>query len=644
MAIRKTLAHFRFDEANTEVRPSDEIGGLADLITPIGFTSPAVVDAFTGFGRQIGFLKPMQAADIVAGSTLATRDVTVQAILQWDFDTQVAVGSVGAIIMRGIADGTAGEVVSFGVELRVVNAASRIGELRFRWQEGVGIDRVQSGGQFVVPTSGYMMLTATRHWISANEVELQYYVGDQLVGTQLSITGIIGGATTGTTTVGARKSGGVFSDYFVGILDELRVLNYHVTQEEVEATWLRLSKWQPSGYSMIRQLFQPRAPISDDPASRVQKLFRGIGHAIGYASAQIDNMHRNLLPDRAYGPVLERWERITKTPPKETDTIVQRRRRVVGHLSQRQGVSPPGVRAATADLLQLAQSQIELLAFSNDITEDFTTFSNRRWWANPAAQFTLVANALRVQAAAASDLRIKAGLFEPTLPSTWYTCLQSMQGDGVRGKLVAKMTPTTLGDGAEVGICFLDWTLGNIMTIGLRNNAGVYQITGERWIGWVSQGGPQLLAVSALAAGYFVLGQDDDAALNYYTTTLRPITSYTMRWGATLATLGAGISGIAHPAGFQWAGLYARSHVAAIAAAVDCSFDDVVMRQPFGDRTSRWYAYRDPALPGTPDLIGAQLVARRLAHAQTVAGVISTKTALCDDARSICDSTPMGAI
>jgi hypothetical protein len=80
------------------------------------------------------------------------------------------------------------------------------------------------------------------------------------------------------------------------VVDELQVLNYEVTGEETAATWDRMARLQPRGYRAIRDLLPPGAPISNDPGSRIQKLLRIAGHAIGYAAAQAENARRNLLP------------------------------------------------------------------------------------------------------------------------------------------------------------------------------------------------------------------------------------------------------------------------------------------------------------------------------------------------------------
>jgi hypothetical protein len=455
----QTIVHLRFDEQTSDVPPSDDIGSLGDLAPRAGDTVPSVASAFTGFGRVFGAGKSLQAVDLVSGASLATRDVTIEAILFWDFDTQFVTDNLGCVCIRGIYGGPGSEFPAYAMVLRIVNVPARVGEVRMQWSDTAGNLITPPGGQFVVPpatSNGYMLITATRHWVSSTQVELQYYVGDRLVGDVVVTGGDIGGSTTGTFRVGRIYEGA--NGYLQGTIDELRVRNYQVTQEEVSATWARLSKWQPRGYKAILDLFPQGAPISDDPASRVQKLLRICGHAIGYAAAQVENVRDNLLPDRAYGPTLEQWEGIVGEAPAASDTVAKRRKRVVSHLSQRAGSSIRGVLATVSDLLALAPSQVQFLAFDNTQREDWTQgFRIERWRADPPAQWTIAGGALRVQAANGANI-----LFDSTTRN-WYSCLLTVDGTpkwlpgAPSCDAILQVTPTTLPPGAEVGLVFWDW-------------------------------------------------------------------------------------------------------------------------------------------------------------------------------------------
>lgn len=636
MATPATLVLLRLDEPADEVLPSDAIGALADLNIDAGAALPPVASAFTGFGRSFSDGFGLTALDVVPGASLATRDASVQMLLFWDIAAQAAYGQPGTIIARG-KGAAAAEYVSYSVELRVVNAALGIGELRFWWQTVAGVVKTQLGGHFLVPGTGYVMLTATRHWISTTEVELRYYTGGRLIGEFLSSDGDIGGGTTGTFCLGTRYDAGVAERFFHGVIDEVRVLNYELAPEEIEATWDRISRLQPRGYRAMRDLFQPGAPISDDPASRIQKLLRIPGHALGFAAAQAENFKRNQLPHRAYGPVLEEWEIGLGEAPRAGDALSQRRKRVVSHLRQSEGVSIPGVNATVADLLQLATSQVQVLAFDQTVREDFSLgLLTERWFVEPAADWTIAAAALRVQNAAAIP-------FDGSSRS-WRIALQSMGCDGRAAQLLSKITPTTLAAGAEVGIVFYDWANGHAILLGLRNTAGVYQVITERFVDWASQGVTVREALGGLPAALWLhLRQQDPGGGGGGFQTAAISADYDVAWSITSGIAGfTTVEDIAHGSRHQWAGLYARTIGGA--ANIDASFDDVLLRVPFGSRSLRWYAFRDPALPGTPDLVGAHGAIQRLKHANTEATVITTKSLLCDSSNSGCDRGPLGAI
>lgn len=631
MAARKTLVHLRFDEPHTDVPPSDAAGSLVDLTDGTG-ALPPVVEAFTGFGRDfLGEEYSLEAKDAVAGSSLTTRDCTIDVLLAWDMAAQLDFAATGTIVTRGI-DGSAAEYSAYALELRVVDLAQRIAELRFAWQTTAGVDKVQAGGHFIVPADGFLMLTATRRWISSTEVELQYYVGDRLIGDVLSSDGDIGGGTTGTLRVGHGSPGGT---YLLAVIDELRVRNYHVTQEEVEATWKRLSKFQPRGYKAVRDLFQPDAPISNDPASRFQKLLRIAGHAVGYTAAQAENVKLNLLPDRAYGPSLEQWESILGEAPRDLDGTARRRRRCVAHFSQREGVSPPGVRSTVHELLALAKTQIQLLAFDNTVREDFSQgLRGERWRATPAAQWTINAGALRVQNAA--DIPLTSA------KADWYTALTAADCDGRASQMIAKLVPTTLAAGAEVGVVFFDWAQWSVLLFGLKNDAGTYKLVTEAFVAHASQGVTvRHTFVGLPAAVWLHLRQIDPGGGGGGFKTSATDANYTAAWSTTSQTTGYTTSApFSHRARFQWAGMYART--TAGAANIDVAIDDIVLRTPFAGRTSHWYAYRDPALPGSPDLVAAWGAIQRLKHAFTRASAITTKSFLAGV--SLVGRTPHGAL
>jgi len=642
-ALPTTLALLRFRESDATVLPSDDVGALNDLGVDTGLSLPPVVPAFTGFGRQFSNGFAVDGQDVVPGATLATRDVTVRALVAWDLAGQAAYGQPGTLVARG-KGGAPAEFVSYGLELRVVNAGAAIGELRMWWQDTAGNVKTQLGGQFIAPAPGaFLMLTAVRHWVSSSLVEVRYYVGDQQIGDLVSADGDIGGGTTGTFCVGTRYLGGAPGRFLVGVVDELQVLNYEVTAEETAATWDRMARLQPRGYRAIRDLVPPGAPISNDPGSRIQKLLRIAGHAVGYAAAQAENARRNLLPDRAYGPALEEWEQSVGEAPAAADSVQRRRKRLVAHLSQRDGCSIPGVNATVDDLLAVSASQLQILAFDNTQREDWSAgLRPERWRADPPAQWTISGGALRVQAASGANL-----LFDGTTRN-WFTCLLSVDGTprwlpgAPSCDAVVKVTPATLPVGADVGLVFWDFARTNAFLLGVRNNAGAIQVVSERFLRGVSQG-LTVHATTSLTSHWLQLTQNVPGR-----TLIRDITGesqqpHTVRWSTTGPTAGfASASGIPFCYCINWVGHYARANVAALPSALDASFDDFAVRAGRGTRPFSWFLYRDPSLPGSPDLVGATGAALRLRQAHTAVFVTTSKSVLCDVAGAGCDTAPMG--
>jgi hypothetical protein len=624
---------------------------VANLRQYLSGTISQVVSAFCGFGRQLAAGRAFTATDIAPGYTLSTRDVTVQMILSWDMPSQVALGTDAELVVRG-KGGSAAEYVSYGVELHVVNSALQIGVLRFWWQDSAGGLHVQLGGEFILPPAGqFMMLTAVRRWVDATHVELRYYAGGQLLAEFLSSDGDIGGGTTGTMTIGARYSNGTPGNFFCGVLDEIRVLNYELTAEEIGATWLRISNLQPRAYAAVKQLVQPGAPITNDPASRIQKLLRLAGHALGYAAAQAENMRANLLPDRAYGPALEQHERILGEAPKPTDSVSRRRQRLISHVRQKFGSSIPGVAATVADLLQIGRTQVQVIAFDNTIRDDFSQgLKTSLWQADPIAQWTIASSALRVQGTAGANL-----LYDTR---GWYTYLAAAQGsrvsadgrpvpsydstayfDGRESHFIGKIIPTTIPNGCEVGVCFYDPTKNNVLLCGLRNS-GTLNVVTEQIIAGASTAFTTR-AAATVTPYWLHLYADKKTPTGFYTQGNGP---FRAMWSTSGPTSGyATTPEIGHPQTFGWMGFYARTFAGSptLASGLDVTFDDVIMRNPFGARTLRFYVYRDPTLPGTPDIVGAEAAVRRLQQAHTSGHVITTKAAVSDTA-GMADRVPAG--
>jgi hypothetical protein len=321
--------------------------------------------------------------------------------------------------------------------------------------------------------------------------------------------------------------------------------------------------------------------------------------------------------------------------------VVKRRKRVLSHLSQRAGSSIPGVLATVSELLALTPAQVQILAFDNTQREDWTAgLRAERWRADPIAQWTIANGALRVQAANAANL-----LFDGTTRN-WYSCLLSVDATPAwlpgapSCDAVLKVTPTTLPPGAEVGLVFWDWARANGFFLGVRNQGGAIQVVSERFLRGVSQG-VTVHATTSLTAHWLQLTGNRKTLVR--DPTGESLHSHTVRWSTTGPTTGfASASAIPFVYCVNWVGMYARANVAQIGSALDASFGAVAVRSPRGTRPFHWYVFRDPALPGVPDLVGARRAIDRLKQAFTRATVIQSKSLVCDDANSGCDQSPLG--
>jgi hypothetical protein len=620
----------RFDETVEELHPTDDEGNLLELVET-GPDMPDMVDAVVGRGRRFRSADEdgLEAQDLDSGATLVTRDATIQVIMAWDIDLAAAYGSPQTIYARGKGTAAA-EYVGAGLELRVVDAATRIAELRWIWHTVGGVLKTQVGGHFQVPADGFLMLTATRRWVSSSRVVLRYFLGDALLAEIESTDGDIGGGTTGTTTIGTRYTGAAYERFLDGTIDELRVVDEELTAEEIAGTYKRITIEQPRGYQLLREMHDPGFPMSSDPGSDVQQETRIWGHGLGYASAQAENIRENILPDRAYGRILSRWEAITKQSPLASDSVDTRRLRVTGRIAQNRGVSIPGVGDALRRLLDTDDSGLEIVAFDQTTVDDFSTLNEYRWWYTPAANWTIVGNALRA-----------LGVGLSTIWHHWLTARQPVGADGRGVEAIVKITPTTIENDSEVGIMFADRSRSHAFLLGYRRDAGgVLRLVTEE----IKYGVPQGATVRNSPAGldpvwFHLRAQDDFDGLTDTQTRIDARWSFTSASGPFTEVLDI----VSSFRGFQYVAFYARANAAG-GPDVDVAFDDARVRAPYGDRPFWFYVYRDPADPGAPDYLGANAVLGGLRQAHTIGRAVSTLVAKYDSDDTTYDGPPMGGV
>lgn len=624
------LAKFliRFDEVDTATRPQDALGVCNDFDEVLTSAAmPSVVPAVLGRGRLFNAADTgLAARDKVSGSTLITRDATIQVVLAWDASAQNAGGTPGTVIARGTG-GSSAEYVSYGLRIDVVDVPTFTALVRWFWQDTAGVLHLQTGAQVCMKPNAYTMLTATRRWVSPTEVQLRYYVGDLLIGEVTSTDGSIGGGTTGAMQLGHRVVAGAPDEFFAGVIDEVMVLDRELTAEEVEATWLRLTFYQPLGVELFRDQIEDGFPISDEPDSDVQLDIRMQGMVLGLVGANAETVRNYFIPQRAFGSTLEQWEKAVGVTPKPVQGIEERRARVVARLRQKRGISIPGLKDALRDLIDCDVDDLEFIAYSNHIVDGFDTAIEPQLWdftPNPSATWN------------AGKARFAPGAGTFTAPYSWQTIARvvSQPGrpdlDGLE-HVLAKLVISTPQNNFEAGVWFGNKAAGNYLLLGLRQD-GVFKIITESFLGHVSQG-----AVVQATPGV-------NPAAIWFHLFEHAAGAWTASWSTTSATAGFTSSApITHPTLVHWAGCYVRS-IAAVGAPPVADFDDFQLFTPNGTRPFNAYVLRDPGLGGAPDVEGASSVIQAIAHGYTHAAFITSRAVLSADPSTPCDRGPMGVL
>ena len=626
-----TIIYLPLDEP-AGVSPSDQIGTLEDLAAVTGTAVPPVTDGWSGRARSFlpSATHAVVGADRVDADSLLNRNATVQAILALDLAHDAGPMT---LFTRGL-DGSASEYYALGLELEEQSGAPGYVEVRLFWQDSAGAIRTQLPGVFRAIGDGrFFLLTATRRWESTTSVVCRYYVGGQMLAEVRSTHGDIGGGTTGHTSVGGRKTAGTWGRFFSGAIDQFLVTNFEMPAEQVLATWQRIKSHQPDGVARIRALLPPGSPRSWlEAGTRMGALVKVAGHGAGLVAAHADELLQNWLPDRTYADQLTRWETLYGIAARSVESLDIRRERVLGFIRRENGYSVDKVKTALEGLLALPSADIEIMEFSNTITEDFTTLDALRW--DTAGTWSIVSGALRFQVASSVDLR--------TDPLVVYARTPLSSGDG---EVIAQVKLASVADLPA------DYSIAGLLLF----NHLIYDVPLTRdalWFGVHKGLGSSVyrLAWCTYIAGEFALSYIHDIGSSFTPRYIRIRRSATVVGGFTLEYSADGFdtgmvaTSIVGPESISYGGLGAVCPESDTLGAIDVTFDDFLLRTPQGDRPFAWYAYRDPLLPGQPDLIGANLVLRKLRPGHTHAAAINAKVLLCDDEGSGCDLGSLGGI
>ncbi|MGN6103743.1 MAG: hypothetical protein ACTHU0_01440 [Kofleriaceae bacterium] len=617
------------------ISPSDEMGNLTDLSTEAGIDPPRAVDG-TWTGRGRGFSEGAGtghvAADLPGRDTLLQRDVTVQALLALEL-----IGGVGknthTLICRGLSDGTAAERVSYCLRIVESNKPGLL-EVSFLHQDSEGVDRPQPPGVFQHLGDGMLfMLTATRRWVSPQEVVCRYYVGDQLLGELVTTDGDIAGATTGHTSVGARRIGADWTDSLNGLVDELKVTDHEMSPEEVRETWRRLTVHQPAGIAMVEGLAPPGAPWFRNPGNKIGRRWKVIGQGLGLATANAEALRAQFLPDAMPLELAPRWEKLLGIPTKPRDPLDVRRARAVGYLSREEGFHHAAIKAALAEPMALAPEDVELIELTNEIRDDFDTLEPERWFADPPTRWAAIDGSLRCSLPAGTEITTA-----PLGPHA----RTPLDTGGANGRVYLKcqikaVSTATLPTGCGVGLLLCNRATNDAVWFGVWNDAGTLRLGWQRRLGEVTNA-IQPLGVAAptpielelftemASGGIFTPGQFWMVGSGGGITTVRQLVS-------------AGV------VDSQWGGLGVFGSSASTPIALSVDIERLIAFCPDGDRPFFWYALRPPGLSGTPDMTGAHDLVERIKPGHTYSTATQSRSVLCDDPRDgLCDRGPLGAL
>lgn len=613
-------------ESAASLYPSDASGHLADPAR-VGATTPAITTTSTITGYARDFIRAsshgFEFTD-PAGALQLTRALTIVALLRVDVSTMGS-GAVGTVIQRG--RGGASDPKAFELLVTISGSNAR---LQLRWETTAGVSVADPGVLLSWPTGQFLMVAAMREVVDG-QFTVRYAINSQrVVGSSFALD--CGGNLSASVSLGCGMSSPSGNTNFLdGAIDSLAVLDEAISDDEAEWLWFRIAKDQPDGVAAMRRL-QPPGVYSLDPTSRVQREIEVEGAILGYTKAIARRFRDYALPDRAWGEILERWETVTQHSPKAGDWLARRRERVLSFLGTVRGFALVDVKAQLVESFDVVDdTEVAILEFDNDFTETFTSGTpsnhakvvagNGAWLSDAAA----VAAGYQQFTATAADLRYQGVLNSGGGLYLW--SLASAEDAWIHGKV----DPVTTADGVIHGFAIGDAVADDWLFVGLFGNSGTTEVGRLRYSG-------------VLAIAPATLETPWTADPTYFRIHIESPGSYLVKWGSSDAAAKAHAGEVvAGPLNPKWAGFCVVASGGASSTSPTCRFDDFYSHTPNGDQRLYWYAYRDPALPGSPDMAGASLLVQRLRPAHTVAAAIEQTSALTDDPGSSVDREPIGA-
>lgn len=630
--IPSTIVLLHFDE-HEDVLPADALGNLNDLGIEPGIVVPSVEQTWCGVGRKFAqaTTNALIAGDKSANGTMLPRNASIQALI-----SLTLTGSAGpqTIISRGVNDGSIPERYAYGLEVGEQAGNPGYLEVRWFWSDASGVIVTAPPGVFQHAGDGKeIMLTATRRWEASGRIVVRYYVDSRMIA-ELDITSTISGGYTGTTTIGGRKSAGAWSRFLNGTIDELAVCDYELSADEIRATWDRLTVHQPSGYETFRGLAPPGVGWFNNPSSDIARRAKVVGQAIGLFVAAVEEFRATFLPGTCPAWLLPRWEALYAMSAKPLDSLDILRARVLARMAAEDSYSLPSLRAAFSVVFGMDADDVEILEPTNEWRDSFdASITAERWTSGAVGAWSVAGGELVLsvpsgtnvnQSPTLGDCRLWTPIDRTDVGPVWFSAKAA--------SFVA------LPSGAFVGLC-LHRRVGNkTLWFGLHSNGvSIRLVTCE---GSITGGFSALTVLATIAAGpvWLRMSLDPGAQL----ATIDTAVPITMSW----STIGPSSGFADHvTTAYPWYDLagFGAFTTATPAANVGARFDDVHVLVRNGLAPFVWFAYRNPALPGSYDLIGANALARNVSPAHELGAACASKSLIMGDpVFGLVGWTPMG--
>jgi hypothetical protein len=608
----RTAALIRFNEARTYDFPVDVTGSLAPLAPPAGLTAPESDDGIVGRARVWGASSGYHAAEAIAGATRLLRDVTVEAIalLPWQ-----STNGTYRLVTRGKGTSDA-ERELYGLQVVVTGApGAPVVKLQMRWQVVGGASATVPGVTFE-PPAGWLYLAAVRRWVSAASVAVDYYVNGELAGTVTSTGGNIGDGDGGTMMIGCDATPTGMPEG--SALDDIRITRDARTAEEIRQTYRRMFTFGLYGYDLLLSLQPPGEAWTRDPESRIQRFFAIAGDGLGIAWAKAAELLDDFLPDRAWS-LLDRWETIMRLVPRAADSLAIRRARILAFIRKVHGYSRALMLDNVAELLDVDISDLSFVENSTVTLDEFDGALLKPLWTsdnNPIAVSPpfVTGGKLYLTNDVGADTRWNGSVRGAAVLRTSIPAPGGVEVIGAIDYFNATGTP-----GAAAGIFLLNTITGDALLFGVKNVAGV-----AKWY-----------AGTIIAGAYYeTLGDTPPGDLtpgaNAWTLRIHDKRDGTVDCDVQIDTvdfLGSWtniFSGLQPVAGAAWAGFFISDTTNPTTGGAQIHATDFRIFAPDSLVAFEWAIYRDPALGGSPDFVGARQVVERTKPAHTRGAIVQS--------------------